>query len=104
MNTDKKYKVALTAHGNIDHGANPYEMVAPPQIVFADTIEELQQAVRDYIEEYDLGGGNWTGGQVSDTATGKKSGIFLTIVGIGKKLLKGMMKNERLHFQKNQRV
>ena len=76
MNTEKKYKVALTAHGNIDHGANPYAMVAPPQIVFADTIEELQQAVEDYIEEYDLGGGNWTGGQVSETATGKKVGYI----------------------------
>lgn len=76
MNTEKKYKVVLTAHGNIDHGANPYAMVAPPLNVFADTIEELQQAVRDYIEEYDLGGGNWTGGQVSETATGKKVGYI----------------------------
>lgn len=76
MNTEKKYKVALTAHGNIDHGANPYAMVAPPLNVFADTIEELQQAVRDYIEEYDLGGGNWTGGQVTETATGKKVGYI----------------------------
>lgn len=76
MNTDKKYKVALTAHGNIDHGANPYAMVAPPLNVFADTIEELQQAARDYIEEYDLGGGNWTGGQVTEVASGKPFGYI----------------------------
>lgn len=76
MNTDKKYKVVLTAHGNIDHGANPYAMVAPPLNVFADTIEELQQAARDYIEEYDLGGGNWTGGQVTEVASGKPFGYI----------------------------
>ena len=59
-----RYKVTLTAHGNIDHNQNPYEMIVPMEVAKCDTIEECQKVVRDFIEENNLGGGNFTGGQV----------------------------------------
>lgn len=58
------YSVTLSAHGNIDHDENPNLEVAEGRIAEATTIEECQQIVRGYIEENDLGGGNWTGGKV----------------------------------------
>lgn len=69
-----RYTVELTAHGNIDHGENPYEALAGVEQTTrsADTIEELQKIVRDYIEEHNLGGGQWTGGKV--TENGKEIG------------------------------
>ena len=60
----KKYSVKVSAHGNPDHGQIPYMTVAPGGFVFADSIEECQTIVRKYIEEHNLGGGNWTGGEV----------------------------------------
>lgn len=59
-----KYTVALSAHGNPDHGESPYRTVAARGFGIAESIEECQQIVRGYIEENDLGGGNWTGGAV----------------------------------------
>lgn len=63
-----RYKVTLSAHGNIDHGEDPYATLPGVYqgVKEADTIEELQQIVRTYIDENDLGGGNWTGGKVFD--------------------------------------
>ena len=63
-----RYKVLLSAHGNIDHGENPYETLAGVDRGYkeADTIEELQSIVRKYIDDNDLGSGNWTGGKVFD--------------------------------------
>lgn len=58
------YTVVLRSCGNIDHGQNPYETMSPTRGYQANTIEECQQAVRDYIEKWDLGGGNWVGGNV----------------------------------------
>lgn len=61
-----KYSVELSAHGNIDHGQDPYK---PLYGVFcgrkeADTVIELEDIVRRYIDENNLGSGNWTGGKV----------------------------------------
>lgn len=63
------YKVVLSACGNIDHYENPYDNIVNgvrvnSEIVEFNSIEECQKAVRAYIEENDLGGGNWDGGQV----------------------------------------
>ena len=57
-------EVVLSAHGNPDHGENPYSNVAHNAICYADSIEECQQIVSRYIEKNDLGSGNWTGGAV----------------------------------------
>ena len=34
--------------------------------MYAASIDECQDSVRKYIEEYDVGAGNWIGGQVYD--------------------------------------
>ena len=61
-----RYEVILSAHGNIDHGQDPF---TPLYGVYqgkgeADSIEGLQKIVRDYIDENGLGSMNWTGGEV----------------------------------------
>ncbi len=71
---NRKYRVTLTAHGNIDHGQDPYSMLLPEAEAHSDTIEGCQKAVRHFIEENGLGAGNWTGGRVYDTRTGTAIG------------------------------
>lgn len=63
------YKVILKACGNIDHDENPYLPIVDkayiePKVEFCESIEECQTKVREYIEKYDLGSGNWIGGEV----------------------------------------
>lgn len=63
------YKVILAACGNIDHYENPYSNIVngvevERKVVEAESIEECQKAVDKYIEENELGGNNWDGGQV----------------------------------------
>ena len=62
------YIVSLSTCGNIDYGQNPYEsMYGVPSYTFkCQTIEEYVQEVRRYIELFNIGSGNWTGGQVYD--------------------------------------
>ena len=63
------YSVTLSACGNPDHKENPYNNVVngiavEKDIAVADSIEECQRLVRNYIEDNCLGAGNWTGGRV----------------------------------------
>ena len=63
------YSVTLSACGNPDHKENPYSNVVngiavEKDIAVADSIEECQRLVRNYIEDNCLGAGNWTGGRV----------------------------------------
>ena len=60
------YTVMLSSCGNPDFNQNPYEPVygASKQIFKAASIEECQQIVRNYIDFYNLGSGNWDGGDV----------------------------------------
>lgn len=60
------YAVELKSVGNIDHGENPNAPVpgVPDQMMVCTSIEDCQQCVEEYIEEYDLGAGNWAGGNV----------------------------------------
>ena len=62
------YIVNLSTCGNIDYGQNPYEPMygVPSYTLGCQTIDECRKEVRDYIEHYDIGSGNWTGGQVYD--------------------------------------
>lgn len=60
------YVVELKSVGNIDHGENP-NMPVPgvlDQMLVCSSIEDCQDCVRDYIEDNDLGAGNWAGGDV----------------------------------------
>lgn len=54
--------VVLSCAGNPDF--NQYAAPAAAQQQACDTITEAAQACRRYISENNLGGGNWTGGQV----------------------------------------
>ena len=60
------YAVTLKSIGNIDHGENPYESLpgVPDKTMICVSIEDCQQCVEEYIDEYDLGAGNWDGGDV----------------------------------------
>ena len=63
------YTVKLAACGNIDHFENPYENIVngievETRMFQGNTIEECQTAVRDYIDEFELGGNSWDGGFV----------------------------------------
>ena len=63
------YKVVLSACGNIDHYENPYNNIVngtkvKSNIAECSCIEDCQKAVRNYIEENNLGSGNWSGGKV----------------------------------------
>ncbi len=62
------YSVTLSACGNPDHMENPYSNIVngiaiEKDIAVADSIEECQRLVRNYIEDNCLGAGNWTGGR-----------------------------------------
>ncbi len=60
-----KFQVTLRASGNPDHGQFiDSGVLAPTQIRSGGSIDECQKAVRAYIEEYNLGAGNWVGGEV----------------------------------------
>ncbi len=60
----KKFTIELKSCGNPDFGQNPDEAISPPQTVPFDTIEEAKIVQSDYISEYQLGGGNWCGGNI----------------------------------------
>ena len=65
-----QYIVVLRSCGNIDHNECPYEEVAPSKFVHTETIEECSEKVRNYIEDYCLGSGQWCGGQVYQEEVG----------------------------------
>ena len=56
--------VLLASCGNPDFRQNPNQPISPYQIAVVTTLDEASKACREYIEEHELGGGNWIGGQV----------------------------------------
>jgi len=60
----KKYVVSLKSCGNPDYCQDPYHSISPEFIKHVDTLQEASEKCRKYISEYNLGGGNWNGGQV----------------------------------------
>lgn len=65
-----KYIVFLRSCGNVDMGECIYEEIAPPYFAHAESIERCAQCVRNYIEDYGLGSGQWCGGQVYEEGVG----------------------------------
>jgi hypothetical protein len=60
-------QVALKSCGNPDHGQDPdrpYYFSEPDRIVEVSSFEEASRICRKFIEKNDLGGGNWSGGQI----------------------------------------
>jgi hypothetical protein len=61
------YTVTLAAVGNPDRRQPTGRLRGVPNLTArCDTLEECSTEVRTYIEENDLGGGNWDGGEVRD--------------------------------------
>ncbi len=58
------FTIVLKSRGNPDHGQDPDEAVSPQERVKVKSFAAAALVARDYITDYDLGGGNWTGGQV----------------------------------------
>ena len=50
-------------------GQDPDQPQSPIDVIPVDDLKSAQEAVKFYIEDHDLGGGNWIGGQVIDEAT-----------------------------------
>jgi hypothetical protein len=67
-----KLSVELSNVGNPDHRENPDRALSGIQTGWktVDSVEAAQAAVRAYISENDLGGGNWSGGDVKNLETG----------------------------------
>ncbi|MDK9702513.1 MAG: hypothetical protein OEL20_05190 [Sulfuritalea sp.] len=65
-------KVTLRSLGNPDHGQDPSRPLygVRNKTAKADSMAKASALCRAYIEENDLGAGNWAGGAVTD-ATGK---------------------------------
>ena len=60
-------KVKLSSCGNSDFPEQRnIESLSPKKTVNVHDLKQASKVCRDYIEEYDLGGGNWIGGQVFD--------------------------------------
>ena len=67
-----KYMVRLSSVGNPDHGQ--YAPVSEPKEVRANTLKELWKECQAYIDEWNLGGGNWTSPKVFEANT-KREGF-----------------------------
>lgn len=59
----KGFTIILSNRGNPDFGGNPKRQVpgVPELRMPADSLVEASQLVRTYIEDNDLGSGNWVG-------------------------------------------
>jgi hypothetical protein len=64
----KPLYVLLDSVGNIDFDENPNAPMegVPTKTVMVQSLAEASQVCRDYLDKYDLGGGNWAGGLVTD--------------------------------------
>ena len=58
------YTVNLSSCGNPDHRQNPNKNMSPAESIQVTTLEEASEICQSYIAKWNLGGGNWSGGQV----------------------------------------
>ena len=67
---NKIYYVTLENCGNVDFGQDPDKPIygSVNKLAKCETISECKTACSDYIKFYDLGGGNWIGGDVYPNA------------------------------------
>ncbi len=65
---EARYTVILDNCGNPDRGQDPSRRLPGTvrKIVPVEDFAAASKACRDYIEENDLGGGNWTGGEIRE--------------------------------------
>jgi hypothetical protein len=67
-----RYVVVLSTRGNPDFGQNPRRPMigVPNTAALVASLAEASRVCREWIEGNQVGGGNWTGGKVTDRATG----------------------------------
>lgn len=70
----KRYRVLLSSCGNPDF--QQFSPISAPTSVDVETIMEARTVCQEYIEQWNLGGGNWDNGRVVDNRTGKLVGSF----------------------------
>ena len=58
------YIVNLASVGNPDYRQDPTKSILPEIQRTVNSFREASGACMDYIAEWDLGGGNWAGGQI----------------------------------------
>jgi hypothetical protein len=56
--------VHLTSRGNPDFGQDPNEEMSETKFVNVTSWKEASEVCQNYIQENNLGGGNWAGGQI----------------------------------------
>jgi hypothetical protein len=57
-------QLTMSSCGNPDFGQNPSQSLSPAVMISVSTFQEASQACQASIDQYDLGGGKWTGGQL----------------------------------------
>ena len=62
-------RLTLSSVGNPDFGQDPCRPVSPTRSIEVKTLTAAAAAVRDYIEHYRLGGGNFSSVRVLDGNT-----------------------------------
>jgi hypothetical protein len=60
--------VLLQSRGNPDFRQDPERPLSPEVVVAVGSLAAAASACREYIGEWDLGGGNWTGGKITNRA------------------------------------
>jgi len=56
--------IKLSSCGNPDHGQNPHDSLSPKVSIEVATLKGASEICLKYIANWNLGGGNWAGGQV----------------------------------------
>lgn len=60
------FEVMLISAGNPDHGQNPYRSLPGviPKNVPVKSLQEASEVCRKFIDDNELGAGNWSGGDI----------------------------------------
>lgn len=64
MKNEKMMTVKLSSCGNPDHGQNPNDSLSPKVSIEVATLKGASLVCLKYIARWNLGGGNWAGGQI----------------------------------------
>lgn len=59
-------QLTMSSRGNPDFRENPKDEMSPALTVEVNSWQEASAACEAYIAQYQLGGGNWTGGQICE--------------------------------------
>ena len=57
-------EMKLSSCGNSDFGEDPEKSLSPTKVVNVESFAEASMIAMNYIRKYELGSGNWDGGQI----------------------------------------